>query len=383
MHSFVRRVLPVTLTLLFATGAAFAQNRVLTKEEALRQDASSYARSQKVSVREAVRRLKLQKVIGQLNASLTEAERGSFAGLWIEHSPKYRVVARFTDDHAKERVAAYVAGTELEGLIDVEPATFSWEELEAVQASTHHLVRQLGVRVDSEINVKTNWVQVYSVHPEELAVRLKRAGMELPAGAVVQKVKRLILPEADIYGGLPISTCTTGFSVQNGSGTRGVLTAAHCSNTQSYSGSALTYQSGDITGNQDVQWHTAPGFTVTNQFDSGIGIRSCTATESRSNQAVGDYVCKNGKTTGYACGSISSTTLAPSHVTSPSATFIRVNNDQGYANLSSGGDSGGPWFLDTTAYGIHSAEPSDDTGDAVYMAINYISSLGVSVLTAP
>lgn len=383
MRSFIHRILVGTLALLFAAGVTFAQDHVLTNEEALRQDASSYARSQGVSMEEAIRRLQLQEVIGRLNATLSQAERGSFAGLWIEHSPEYRVVVRFTDEHAAERVAGYVDGTDLEGLVDVKPATFSLEDLEAVQASARHLGRQVGVGVDSDINVKVNWVEVYAVNPGELATRLAKVGVEFPAGAVVQRVRRLAQPEANIYGGLPISTCTSGFSVQNGSGTRGISTAAHCSNSQSYSGTALTYQSGDITGNQDVQWHTAPGFTVTNQFESGIGVRSCTATESRSTQAVGDFVCKNGKTTGYTCGSISSTTYAPSYVTSASSTFIRVNNDQGYADLSSGGDSGGPWFLSNTAYGTHSGSPGDDANDAIYMAINYISSLGVSVLTAP
>jgi hypothetical protein len=74
---------------------------------------------------------------------------------------------------------------------------------------------------------------------------------------------------------------------------------------------------------------------------------------------------------------------SPAYVTSPASTFIRVNNDQGYSDLASPGDSGGPWFLVGTAYGINSGEPGSDLNDAIYMAINYVSSLGVSVLTAP
>ena len=58
-------------------------------------------------------------------------------------------------------------------------------------------------------------------------------------------------------------------------------------------------------------------------------------------------------------------------------TFVRVN---GYgAILSAPGDSGGPWFLEDIAYGINSGAFSD--GDAIYMPINYIDRLGVSVLT--
>jgi hypothetical protein len=93
-------------------------------------------------------------------------------------------------------------------------------------------------------------------------------------------------------------------------------------------------------------------------------------------------VCKNGKTTGYTCGNISSTTYSPSYVTNAAATFIRVHESSN-GNLSEGGDSGGPWFLVNTAYGTHSGSPGANPNDALYMAINYVSSLGVSVLTAP
>lgn len=34
-------------------------------------------------------------------------------------------------------------------------------------------------------------------------------------------------------GGLPLSTCTSGFAVRNSAGTRGILTAGHCGNSQS------------------------------------------------------------------------------------------------------------------------------------------------------
>ncbi len=42
------------------------------------------------------------------------------------------------------------------------------------------------------------------------------------------------------------------------------------------------------------------------------------------------------------------------------------------------GDSGGPWFLATTAYGVHKGSPGSS---CVYMAIDFISPMGVYVLT--
>ena len=62
-----------------------------------------------------------------------------------------------------------------------------------------------------------------------------------------------------------------------------------------------------------------------------------------------------------------------------SATFIRVHNEDG-DDLADGGDSGGPWFRGNTAYGIMRSQ-APEGADGVYMAINYISDLDISVLT--
>lgn len=101
----------------------------------------------------------------------------------------------------------------------------------------------------------------------------------------------------------------------------------------------------------------------------------------RSNQALGASVCHYGISTGYTCGFIISKKYAPSYVNNPNPTFIRVHNYDN-VDLSQGGDSGGPWYSGQAAWGIHSGHPGSDDYDALYMAINYISSLGVSVRTA-
>jgi hypothetical protein len=112
-------------------------------------------------------------------------------------------------------------------------------------------------------------------------------------------------PGADIYGGLALSTCTSGFSVRhNSSGSLGIVTAAHCPNSQSYLGSSLPFQSEAWGGWYDQQWHTAPGFVVRNWMYDGSGTRSITSRTLWGYQYVGEFVCKYGKTTGYGCGTI-------------------------------------------------------------------------------
>lgn len=63
--------------------------------------AEFYAEKYKVSLEEALHRIKLQPDIGSLNAKLEMAEVESFAGLWIEHEPSYKVVIQFTHDAEK------------------------------------------------------------------------------------------------------------------------------------------------------------------------------------------------------------------------------------------------------------------------------------------
>ncbi|HIE56888.1 MAG TPA: hypothetical protein EYP88_01465 [Anaerolineales bacterium] len=65
-------------------------------EEALIQDAKMYTSRFGVDLDEAIRRLKLQSEIGDLNAELAAKEQDTFAGLWIQHQPEYRVIVRFT-----------------------------------------------------------------------------------------------------------------------------------------------------------------------------------------------------------------------------------------------------------------------------------------------
>lgn len=381
----MRSLFAAALLLLTSTSVSAAGESARSDSRSGSRDAQSYARAFGVDVDEAASRLSLQPEIGALNAHFTEIERGTYAGLWIEHHPKFGIAALATDRHAMKRLKDQVKKTKFKKIFRVALAEHSLKGLEDGQAVSHHLARQLGMIVESEIILKANRVYLYTTEPDLLRDRLAERGLELPAGVEIIGVESLTTPTANIYAGLALSGgCTSGFSVQNSSGVRGITTAAHCPNTEAYNGVNLPYISGDITGDQDVQWHTAPGFTVTNQFYDGLSVRNITSTLARSGQAVGDYVCAYGITTDYKCGLISSTTLAPSHVTTPNATFIRVTPEAGStADLSSPGDSGGPWFLGETAYGINVAEVSSAPRDAVYMAINYVSSLGVTVLTAP
>ncbi|MFX4493660.1 hypothetical protein ABTA45_19400, partial [Acinetobacter baumannii] len=103
-------------------------------------------------------------------------------------------------------------------------------------------------------------------------------------------------------------------------------------------------------GSYDIQWHTAPGHTVTNRIFIGPEYRTITGIVPRASQALQSVVCKYGRSTEYTCGTIISTnTFRPSAVPNATATYVRMGDPNEVQTQS--GDSGGPVFFGQKAYG--------------------------------
>ncbi|MDD5095403.1 MAG: META domain-containing protein [Dehalococcoidia bacterium] len=81
--------------------------------------AEGYAQALGISVEEAMRRLQLQEVIGELQAKLRANEPETFVELRVEDEPKYWVVVVFTEN-GEETIKPYIENTELEGIVEVE-----------------------------------------------------------------------------------------------------------------------------------------------------------------------------------------------------------------------------------------------------------------------
>ena len=390
MRSSVTRLWSARLliaTLTFAPFTVFAQN---TGSEApdRSSDAAVYASLFGVSHAEAQRRLHLQVEIGRLEADLLAAGEDVFAGLWIEHKPEFSVDVRFTDlNRGHELLGQLAAGLAREIEIQVAEAEFSLRELEALQEAAILDARNAGIAIDADINIRTAQVELMTTNAAGLEAVLEPLRARHAGRIHVLAVASLAQPDQaqPLRGGRPLSTCTTGFNVRHSStGQVGTTTAAHCGNSQVYldTGQSLPFRAEKQSGNHDVQWHSrACNMTVSNEFDSGIGIRGVTGVVGRDQQAIGSIVCRTGKSTSYRCGRIKAKNVCPSYVQSCSSTFIRVEPIAGQPTpLSAPGDSGGPWFVENLAYGIHSGAYTTNP-DSVYMAINYVSALGVSVLT--
>lgn len=367
----------VTFAVIWATVALASMSGAnAAADPAQLRDAQAYAARFGVDPAMALLRLSQQAQAGALQAELQSAYPSTFAGLWLEHQP-FAVKVAFTRGGAAA-LARHIGTGPLKGVAVAVEADRSLSELNVSIDALVGLAR--AAPVELSINVPENAIDVFVTAADVLDEATRRTGIQLPANAVVRVIPSLSRPQADIYGGLGLSTCTSGYGIIDlASFNRGVTTAGHCDTTQSYLGTNLPYQSSRRGGSHDEQWHTAPGFQVRNLVRDSVGTRQITAVVPRSSQAAGMFVCKYGKTTGFGCTTIASTSYLPSSGCVPNAfaTFISMKE-----NITLGGDSGAPWYIQNEAYGQHVCGAPGTF--SVYVAADYVESgLGVEILTSP
>lgn len=358
---------------LSSTVPMFAKASTRSADPQLR-DAVEYAADQGITLDEAIRRLRLQELTGELATKLMANEEHRFAGLWIQHTPTFRIIVQLTSGTI-ETIQPYLANSILTSEIEVRNVRVPLATLRMDQEFAIRTLQKLDLPVNSGINVAQNRVELYVTDRQKLDHALATAAIHLPATISVISVKALAAPEADLFGGLQINGptlgCTSGFSVlHRASGATGILTAGHCDDTLTYLGVQLPFWNQRVAGAYDIQFNAAGTHTVRNWIYAGGANRTITGKMTWGQQAVGNFVCKQGRTTGYTCGYI----VDKNYTYQGASTWIRVHRDG--VNLSEGGDSGGPWFTANTAYGVHAAGVGDD---AIYQATDY-AEIGVSVV---
>ncbi len=164
--------------------------RILSEEEALREDARWYARDMGVSLDEAVRRLKMQDdtLPSDLERELKESEGDAFAGLWLRHKPDYGLTVATAGDPGAmmQKIEPFVAGTQWEGKVNVEQVEASEAQLNAARAEAERIIDRLGIsRVSSDLNVFKNRAEFYVPDKTKFERRLNASGLELPEHVAV------------------------------------------------------------------------------------------------------------------------------------------------------------------------------------------------------
>lgn len=343
------------------------EGSVASREQVLADSAANYASTVGVDINEAMSRLKLQDSIGNLEATLAEKEAAIYAGLWVQHQPDFRIIVHLTKID-KGVLTPYLTDATLSKLIELREATFAIKELEFARAQAAEVVAKFGIRFSSGISVSDNIAELYVLDEKQLTAAIHNTNAELPPGVRIVRVDELPEDVIDIYGGLALSECTSGFSVRKAStGEKGVTTAGHCADGLYWNGYSLSWMSGTTGGVYDIQWNRAdPPLNARNLVWTGTYAPAIYFVKFRASQYVGEYVCKYGKTTGFACGFIQDKNF--------DGVNVRVN-----VNVE-GGDSGGPWFQNNVAYGTTISKYGNN--QSIYGPVDHIYNiLGVSILT--
>lgn len=195
----------------------------------------------------------------------------------------------------------------------------------------------------------------------------------------VQEVRSAGLSEQAIRGGMAMTqtstgtaTCTSGFTAFRG-GQWGLLTAGHCPNaTHQIVGSTygFSFVTEHVGSYGDAQFHASTDPTRLNSIkiaNSGPTYRTITST---AYPVAGASICNFGRTRpNAACTTVAAVNVCLTN--SSGVAVCRLARTNGtFTNI---GDSGGPWYLNNTAIGIHAGENS--AGFAVFSQVGHVKAI--------
>jgi hypothetical protein len=366
--------------------AAAAPPPVQSSAAALREDAAAYARLENVSEREALRRLAAQ----QASVSATDALAAEFAdrlaGISIQHRPDYRIIVHLAG-------AGPVAARSLafgDSVISVEfvPGAAVTERF-AVAALGTHLAelnrlfpRSRGIGYDPRTASIVIMVRGGNVAETAIAEGERLTGVPL---RIIDTTA--LSADMSLGGGIRLEglaggirqRCTAGFVVTDGART-GIATAAHCPDELIYrepggATVALPYVGQWGVAYRDLQINLADAATAPVFYANRTqgALRLVETWRNRSSTRVGEIVCHWGESSGYSCAEVAVVHFAPPGELCGgpcTPTWVAV---RGPSCLS--GDSGGPVFLGTTAFGIAKGSTRTPEGQCLvyfYMSTDYL-----------
>jgi hypothetical protein len=350
---------------MFAFASPTAAQPVLTQAEALTEDATQYAAQFGVSPDEALRRLKAQQASVAVTDTIAEEFASRLAGISIEHSPEYRIIVLLTgSEQVADRSAAGVPIIFKTGA----KATRS----QAVAAMRTHLIdlrTELPGGRGAGYDQRTGEIVllVPAVDAQRFGIDSMRARAEAVSGVPVRVVVNDLLEQnMSVDGGGRVeglntltnrrNLCTTAFVVTNGE-TTAITTAAHCPDELTY----VDRDGGNVTlpligswglAYQDVQINGSPHSPDPLFYSNRAAgsLRRLTSWRNRDSTRAGDFVCHYGESSGYSCAEVELTDYAPPGTLcgGPCApTWVTVKGPSCVP-----GDSGGPVFSGTVAFGI-------------------------------
>lgn len=390
--------------MLALSGAAAAEAQraapiVQIPAEAVAQDAAQYARQNDVPLDEAIRRLVAQEESVAATDEIAELYRDRLAGIAIEHHPDYRIVVLLTGAEPVAPRSVFAGGMTVPIVFRTGAGATRDEVVAAIRTHGAEIRARLkgaqGMGLDPRTGELVAMVRAEAAKDLDLAEAARRIseGTGVPA-----RIRLLDGPveNAEVEGGARIAGadavsgrrvyCTTGFVVTDGART-GIVTAAHCPDDPTYfapGGVEIPLAFGGQWGwsYQDVQLHvSARAQRPIFYSDTAKTVaRPVTRQRSRAGTRAGDAVCHRGESSGYSCALVELVDYAPPGDLCGGPcdpVWVTVAGPSCRA-----GDSGGPVFSGTTAFGILKGATSARGGHCnfyFYMSTDFLP-LGWSLL---
>jgi streptogrisin C len=399
---WILRLLSVLLAALLLQPAA-AQT-VQTRTEALAQDAREYARAYGVPQDEALRRLHAQHDSVAATDAIAARYRNRLAGISVQHRPDYRYVVYLTGDDPVSEQAVRAGGMRVP-IVFRTGAKASRDRV--VWAITYH---QAAIRAalpsppSMGLDPRTGELVVIvgnAIATADGGARAIDAELEKLTGVPVQvRVLKRTEANLDLHGGGRLDgidpgngkryRCTTGFAVTDGTRS-GITTAAHCLDNMTYYDPErrpipLSFIGQWGWGYHDVQIHTgtAPERPLIYSDTARTIERPVEAQIGKPSTRAGDFVCHRGESSGYSCAEVELLDFAPAADLCGGPclpTWVTVAGPS-----CKGGDSGGPVFGGTTAFGVVKGASYRRDGSCAfyfYMSLDYLPAPWSLVVEAP
>jgi hypothetical protein len=336
-----------------------------------------------LSREQAEERLALQDEAAALAGRLRAQPPAGFVDVWIEYEPTYKVVVSFSNND--DRTAF---------LQSVSPSLRRYVQIKQAHKSKQESDQDLLAVVAALRAAKVEFAAFQDLPNDKLTI-------EIPDDSKANQIRQLLPPGLrddvairrgltsmkvdSVYGGwwyalssTSAQHCSFAFIGRNSRGQESVLTAGHCNTTNPY-----VWQ-GDHGVSLGAPYFTRDTIVSSNTYDYSVfltgtlttgplvwidndtiyngstntvpgfldGYLNVTGVKPTAQQLSGYLICKSGYSTGFTCGSITSTAYFDSNYSN----VVRVSkSNQPY--IAAGGDSGGSAFTypngsDTLAAGI-------------------------------
>lgn len=273
-----------------------------------------YAREYGVSLEEADRREKKTNKARPLQARLKREMPDTFGGMYLEHTPKHRMIVLFTGD-----AAAQLARFTKDPFFVAKRALHALELLVAVQREASEILHENSIGYMVSLDVEAGEILIAADDVPKASRLLHR--LRSIYGFI--RIERGGNPEpVELLGGQEVTgispsgyrVSTLGFNVVDSMRELHITGAGHAVDNAVFvdgQPSNLIYRDQRYGGDYDFQWFSqnqssqpAPQLNEIFTFDLEDPVLEITSTLDVDQLVLGELICKSGRTTFNTCGKL-------------------------------------------------------------------------------